>query len=109
MNQLPIPARDPKSTPNPLFVKLLKTGLRKLWMARYSNRQCSRKRHEFICHTVNNIELQKVIASRLKVNGFWGQTYGGWVRVEMNMDYIQQKEIQAARKRWMLDLIEEFS
>lgn len=111
MNALPIPARDPNSTPNPLFVKVLKTGLRKLWMARYRSRGCGKK-HEFICNAVNNIELQKVIGKRLGLaseSGFMRRTYGGWIRNMLNTGYIPLRELQAGRKAWMLDLIEEFS
>lgn len=107
MNELPIPARDPNSKPNAAFVKSLKTGLRKLWMARYRNRNCGNK-HEFICNAANNIELQRVIESRLRV-GYMGKTYGGWVRNKIGKEHIPLRELQASRKRWMLDLIEEFS
>jgi hypothetical protein len=103
-NNLPIPPRDPKSKPNPEFVQDLKAGLPKLWMARSKYEGTKQK---FICFTLKNWLLRKEIGDRLECG--YAITYSTWVKNELNVDVISDRKLQAARKAWMLDLIEEFS
>ena len=103
-NNLPIPPRDPNSKPNPEFVKDLKAGLRQLWMARS---KYEGNRPKFICFTLKDYSLRRIIESRLEYGG--GITYSTWVKNELNVDVISDRKLQAGRKAWMLDLIEEFS
>jgi hypothetical protein len=105
-NTLPIPPRDPNSKPNAEFVKDLKAGLRQLWNGRSSNRGL---KEEFICFTLNNSDLRRIIESRLLHYGACTYTYGNWVRYIINVEEIATRKLQAGRKAWMLDLIEEFS
>lgn len=104
---MPIPARDPNSTSNPEFVKALQDGLPKLWDGTgvvwdgYSE--------EYICSTIDNLKLQRLIESRLYKKGAEAAiTYRGWAKRFSNKEFTSE-ELQAGRKAWMLDLIEEFS
>jgi hypothetical protein len=104
MKIVPIPPRAPNSKPNATFVKLLKEGLDKLWNGRSG--QKSKGYKKFICNTFfarsgcGSLEL--LIAERLGDH----DTFQDWAGKQGRFTMI---EIQDGRRRWMLDMIEEFS
>lgn len=103
---IPIPARNPESKPNPNFVLALRIGIRKLWNGRASDR--SGTTTEFICHTLKNTELRAEIAARLSAQSCYN-TYSGWLSEVTENTNFTTIQTQTGRKRWMRDLIKEFS
>lgn len=104
------PKRDPNLEPNAEFVKELKNGLLFLWDGCGDIRPCGEKGglQEYICYTIDSAVLKGIIQERLICG-----TYRNWRERNEKQLYsnglISYKVIQAGRKAWMLDLIEEFS
>lgn len=99
---IPILPRDPNSKPNPSFVWSLRNGLTKLWSGR--GRYIPQPAREYICHTLLDSRLREEIQRRLGSN-----TYRSWLQGQLPDNTFTIIQIQNGRKRWMLDLIEEFS
>lgn len=101
------PPRDPDSLPNAEFVEDLQNGLTLLWDGTGErpspmNGRCE----EYICHTLHSNLLRQIIDHRLR-GGYY--TYRTWCEARLIRHEMPSVEIQAGRKAWMLDLIEEFS
>lgn len=103
MKAIPFPARGENSVPNPKFVKALQNGLTRLWDG-VSSAYPLQGQNEYICNALRYVsdDLTKLISIRLDY-----VTYAYWLKE--NSHYCTEAEVQAGRKAWMLDLIEEFS
>lgn len=105
----PIPPRPEIPVgPNPDFAQKLSAGLDLLW----DGTPGVYDKERFICHTLRGLgcwKLQQLIEDRLGRTRLSRipKTYGGWIE-ELDSEYTDQ-EIQAGRKAWMLDMIQEFS
>lgn len=97
---IPILPRNPNSKPNPSFVKALRDGLAKLW----DGHGFINSEYEYICHTLYSTALKGEIQRRLG-----SDTYRSWLRGQLPDHTYGTIQIQNGRKRWMLDLIKEFS
>lgn len=102
MKKIPLPPRDPCSNPSPRFVELLEGGLLKLWNGRKG--KYSSGTTNFICNTFHTEEgaykLERLISVRLDYT-----TFDEWLR---NRGRFTVKQVQEARRAWMLDMIQEF-
>lgn len=113
-----LPPRDPASGPNPLFVQLLNAALPFLWDGvgdRYGVFDAERARwqEKYLCLAILEgkpddvpnwirVDLTDLIDQRLG-----GSTFEGWA-CKQGVDELDTVRIQAGRKAWVLDLIEEF-
>jgi hypothetical protein len=89
-------------------VRLLKEGLPRLW----NGHGFEGRNEEFICHTFDRWDectpaIREMISARLYDK--WHRTYHDWADRSKTMNKFTKAEIQDGRKRWMLDLIAEFS
>lgn len=109
MNVVPLPPRDANSTPNATFVYQLYEGLPFLKTREGGFNGWA----TYICNTLDDCayQLKELIQARLdtigpkKANGY-RNTFDDWAERYGDFTYL---EIQDGRRRWMLDLIEEFS
>lgn len=116
MSTMPLPPRDPNSQPDPEFVQALNRALPFLWDGegeRFDVR--GRDQEEFICLAVSAAapedtpasdvrHWQAVVEGRLQALGCC--TFYSWARDHGVYD---SPSIQAGRRAWMLDLVDEFS
>lgn len=100
MQTLPFPPRNEKLRRNARFVKALLEGLANLW-----DGDKGTGINEYICHAVNYPPLKREIERRLRGCG----TYRTWVERKHDGVEFSTEELQDGRRRWMLDMIEEFS
>lgn len=120
--ELTIPPREERE-PNPVFVELLKDAIKDMWDGDGAKQLQSRTqcRYEFICDALENLQdsypadaitsLQDCITQSLGAS-----SYAGWMMRRVARDaWISfsetpdaQMRIQAARLRWMKQLIEEY-
>lgn len=107
-----LPARDPASQPNAVFVQMLNGALPFLWDGTGGLSSAEgRGLEQYICLAISKgapngmprgvwVELCQLVDDRLD-----GSTFGVWAEMQGKFTPAQ---VQAGRKAWILDLINEF-
>lgn len=110
MTELPIPKRVWVSSPDPVKARMLKESLDLLW----DGTDVHTRVHEYICNALSDTktaqtnylernELKKSINIRIEGYG----SFRTWLH-NQNVQLFDSPDLQAARRRFVLQMIEEF-